>query len=138
MLPDAPTGEKLKSDLFDSGFMQGKALREAFTKLRADADEWHAARTAFMTGQLENGRHPDTDPNFWDGYTERPAPGLPTINARDEDNASRPFQWLTPSLVITIVVLAAGVVAALLAVRSAKARRRAALLVKDKIDGEAL
>ena len=33
-----------------------------------------------MVERLKRGRHPDTDPRFWDGYTERPAPGLPRIS----------------------------------------------------------
>lgn len=58
-----------------------KRLDADFDDLRAEADAWHAKRTAFMNERLEQGRHPDTDPHFWDIYHTRPAPELPaTIN----------------------------------------------------------
>jgi hypothetical protein len=82
MLPDAPKGEGLKSLLPRPELVEnGRPLELAFRKLRAEADAWHAARTSFMARRLEEGRHPDTDPRFWDGYAEKPAPGLPTTSA---------------------------------------------------------
>ena len=90
MLPDAPKGEGLKSLLPRPDFVKADLLLDpAFLKLRAEADAWHAARTAFMTKRLKEGRHPDTDPSFWNGYTERPAPGLPTKSVPDAYNAWR-------------------------------------------------
>lgn len=47
-----------------------------FNELRADAEAWQTARTAFMETRLRTGRHPDTDPHFWDGYEDSPAPAL--------------------------------------------------------------
>lgn len=55
------------------------ALRQVFQSLRQEADAWHAARTAFMTSRLDAGRHPDTDPKFWNGYVEPPAPPIPAL-----------------------------------------------------------
>lgn len=44
---------------------------EAFyTKARAEADAWHAARTAYITTRLEQGQHPDTHPDFFDAWAE--------------------------------------------------------------------
>lgn len=78
MLPVAPEGEALKSLLPDSYYVTGsELLAPAFPSLRAEADAWQAARTAFMAARLDAGRHPDTDAHFWDGYTEAPAPSLP-------------------------------------------------------------
>jgi hypothetical protein len=45
-----------------------------FQRLRSEADAWHAKRTEFMLIRLKTGRHPDTDPQFWDGFAETPAP----------------------------------------------------------------
>jgi len=47
-------------------------LEKLFTQIRASADAWQANRTAFMISRLQAGRHPDTDPRFWDGYMETP------------------------------------------------------------------
>ena len=55
-----------------------RLLDPAFVNLRAEADTWQKARTEFMLERLNAGRHPDTDPEFWRGYVESPAPGLPT------------------------------------------------------------
>ena len=39
-----------------------------FPRARRAADEWREHREAFMMERLLAGRHPDTDPAFWDGY----------------------------------------------------------------------
>ena len=63
MLPDAPKGEALKTMLPRPDFVEAdKLLDPAFVELRAEADAWQAARIAFMTRRLKEGRHPDTDP----------------------------------------------------------------------------
>lgn len=51
-------------------------VKEKFSELRAAAEKWQAARTAFMEARLRAGRHPDTDPHFWDGYQDSPTPSL--------------------------------------------------------------
>ncbi len=69
LYPDSPTGEKLKSSLYAPDFVRPDlVLDPAFTKLRLEADEWHARRMEFMNVRLETGSHPDTDPEFWEGY----------------------------------------------------------------------
>ena len=47
----------------------GACWMTAFVKLRAEADAWQKARTEFMMRRLNGGRHPDTDLEFWNGYT---------------------------------------------------------------------
>jgi hypothetical protein len=128
MLPDAPKGDRLKNMLFHSSFMPGKGLDAVFAKLRAEADAWQAARTAFMMSRLKEGRHPDTDPRFWEGYTERPAPGLPRTTPQYGFSAwpdSRRSTRRPPGAVVTVAVLAAGLIAGLLAVRSVKRNTQA-------------
>ena len=49
-----------------------------------------------MLPRLEAGRHPDTDPTFWDGYVEKPPPSIPSVLA--SVGATRPW-W--PSRVMT-------------------------------------
>jgi tetratricopeptide (TPR) repeat protein len=86
-------------ELIDAG--KGSMLPDpAYAKLRAEADAWQAARTAFMMERLKAGRHPDTDPHFWDGYTERPAPGLPTMSVPEAYDSWRRMQERIGLLVV--------------------------------------
>lgn len=64
--------------------------REEFTRLRAEADQWQAHRTEFMMTRLKAGRHPDIDPDFWNGYTEAPAPEV-----RDQPYVTTPKGRMT-------------------------------------------
>jgi hypothetical protein len=50
-----------------------------YARLRKEAEQWQAKRTAYMMVRLRAGRHPDTDPTFWAEYKETPAP--PIYNA---------------------------------------------------------
>ena len=122
MLPDAPKGEALKAMLPQPDFVEAeKLLDPAFAKLRAEADAWQAARTAFMTRRLKEGRHPDTDRDFWDGYTERPAPGLPAISVPEHYNARlRMRERLSLLVILGVPVL----VVVWLVGRSVRAGRR--------------
>jgi hypothetical protein len=98
-------------------------LDPAYKQFRAEADAWQEARTAFMMERLKAGRHPDTDPQFWNGYTERPAPGLPATSVPMAYNSWRRMR-------VRIVPLAVLGVPAFLVVwlvgRSVRARRRKA------------
>ena len=112
MLPDAPEGRCPQGDAPPARFRAGRqAARAGVRDLRAEADAWQVARTAFMTGRLNEGRHPDTDPHFWDGYTERPAPGLPvnsvpeTIPCGEDVGGARPVRDIgVPSLLVVLLV----------------------------------
>lgn len=52
-------------------------VRAWFTAARRAADLWTEARRTYAAAQIAAGRHPDTDPAFWDGFrapagSERP------------------------------------------------------------------
>ncbi len=47
--------------------------------LRTEADAWAKARENFVIERLRQGRHPDTDPKFWDGYAETAPPELSDV-----------------------------------------------------------
>ena len=47
-----------------------------YRMLRREADHWQDSRTGFMLARLSAGRHPDTDPTFWNGYKD---PGPPEL-----------------------------------------------------------
>ncbi|QEF98095.1 hypothetical protein Mal15_21420 [Stieleria maiorica] len=123
-LPDAPKGENLKALLPPPDFVKAELLLDpAYRQLRTEADAWHAERVAFMSRRLQTGRHPDTDPSFWDGYTARPAPELPSSSVPDAYN-----EWMERrrTLVLLVVVgvplLLTGLVLGTWIVRKSKAR----------------
>jgi hypothetical protein len=77
LMPDSPTGEALKQRLNND--LEAQITPDDvhdYRKLRAEADRWQSARTAFMMARLQVGSHPDTDPNFWRGYKDSPPPAL--------------------------------------------------------------
>jgi hypothetical protein len=49
-----------------------------FATLRAEADTWLANKTSYTLDQLRQGKHPDTNPDFWANYHEAPMTKLPT------------------------------------------------------------
>lgn len=125
MLPGAPRGEALKAMLRKPDFvMAEKLLDPAFITIRAEADAWHAARTAFMMGRLKDGRHPDTDPHFWDGYAERPAPGLPTISVPEAYHSWRTARMRESLILLVVLGVPPTLLLTWLIVRWVRARRR--------------
>jgi hypothetical protein len=72
---------KVDENSFGYAYMQPDDTLAAFnkgefTRLRKEADTWHAKRTEFLLAGLKAGRHPDTDTHFWDGYREADAPKI--------------------------------------------------------------
>lgn len=51
-------------------------LAALFSELRLEANNWNATRNFWMQTKLEKGEHPDTNADFWQGYTESPPPSL--------------------------------------------------------------
>ena len=47
-----------------------EAIAQALRQDQESAQAWRAEREAFVLAQLDAGRHPDTDPTFWDGAPE--------------------------------------------------------------------
>lgn len=81
LLPHTPRGKQLKILLDNMWYqMVSKERRPKITAeyktLRAEAGDWQAQRTAYMMARLQAGRHPDTDPAFWQEWQE---PALPSV-----------------------------------------------------------
>lgn len=54
-----------------------RRLESSYALLRREADDWQSKRTAYMTTRLRAGKHPDTDPTFWnDWHDSGPPPAL--------------------------------------------------------------
>jgi tetratricopeptide (TPR) repeat protein len=89
-VPGSPHGEALKRLIDRSRAWLPKnggvedEVRETFRMRRLDADDRHRQRTDFLLARLQAGRHPDTDPNFWEGSAFAPE----TIRNEDHDPTS--------------------------------------------------
>jgi hypothetical protein len=125
MLPDAPKGEALKAFLLRPNFVEADGLLDpAFIKLRAEADAWQKTRTEFMLRRLKEGRHPDIDAGFWEGYTETAAPALPTTSVTTYSNERRALrERLALAVIIGVPTVTAIFFFGLSALRSKRARR---------------
>lgn len=80
-------GDKLEELLKRVGGQMHERTRESadyFAQARKAAEAWQAHRTAFMMERLGAGRHPDTDPAFWQGYQPLPGVELPDLSIRDK------------------------------------------------------
>lgn len=77
--PSSPGGDELAELISVRGFIARDTadIDSFYASARSAADSWHDDRERFMLERLQAGRHPDTDPNFWDGYVEEPAPAVP-------------------------------------------------------------
>ena len=77
--PSSPSGDDLAKLIELHGYIARDVpdIDAYFQRARTAAESWHAHRMEFMLRQLNAGMHPDTDPNFWDGYVEEPAPSMP-------------------------------------------------------------
>jgi len=98
-----------------------RTVERFFAKARAEADEWLAARTAFVLSRLDEGRHPDTDATFWSGYssTSPPTPPGALISGGEQLNRK-----ITGALVLLGLGFATVVVAVILRVRRWLRERR--------------
>ena len=79
LAPGAPMGENLiRAMRLDEGYRDRKSEDEhLYHQLRAEADDWQKKRTDYMMARLTAGRHPDTDPTFWNEYHD---PGPPHLS----------------------------------------------------------
>ena len=49
-------------------------VKSRYDELRQEADSWQQNRTEYLLVRLKAGRHPDTDPGFWNDWHPRPLP----------------------------------------------------------------
>lgn len=74
LLPNSPVGpamaELLSRDVFFIHENDKAGVKADYDAMRKKADAWQTHRTDFMLTRLKQGRHPDTDPAFWQGYVD--------------------------------------------------------------------
>jgi hypothetical protein len=85
------SGKKLETQIINGDYEATNAymgdsnkLQTDFKTLRAEAEEWHAQRIAYMMPRLQAGRHPDWDETFWNEWQEPSAPSLYAPTAREQ------------------------------------------------------
>jgi len=83
-------------------------LQERYKLLRDDADLWQKERTEYLVARLNAGRHPDTDPTFWNDWHPRPMPFLHRpwyVTLFGDDFTNALFRFIVVPGVIAFVVL---------------------------------
>lgn len=89
----------------DYSWIQHESLNETFKKMRAEANAYHARRTDWMLQKLNSGEHPDTNPAFWNGYNETPAPQFSGNDLNYRARFSPALLWLLVPLGASYLVL---------------------------------
>jgi hypothetical protein len=67
-----------------------------FLKARKASIERRKAKDDFMLGRLSAGLHPDTHPDFWDGWKEPVMPALPMQTRWEKVFGPAVATWLDP------------------------------------------
>ena len=86
-------------------------LASMFGELRYEADNWNSNRQYYMTTQLDDGKHPDTNADFWNDYTEKTPPSLKmnwlsrlTMEEEDRDILQQLAIWFLGASVLLLGV----------------------------------
>ena len=66
LAPDSPDSYSVA----EGGLQFSGHVKKWFRKARRAADSWQAARDRYIGDQIAAGKHPDTHPDFWDGFDE--------------------------------------------------------------------
>ncbi len=87
-----------------------------FKRARAEADNWHRARMDYFEARFAEGKHPDTDPDFWRDFSyRRQPPSFPF-----ELNGHRAVH----SVIMTFILVPMTIVACLVLARAIRWRKR--------------
>lgn len=78
-------------------------VHDNFLRFRKNADQFQDKLNQFVNSQLQKGKHPDTDPKFWDGYT--PVEHLEVSDLSLPQNAKF---WLHKNVALVIIAVVFG------------------------------
>jgi len=92
-----------------------KDVEPWFQRARQAADERQESRWTYLRKGLAEGRHPDTDPDFWKGWNEPKFPSLPGLS---------PLQFISSPEGITLALITAVILLITLWIISALRRIR--------------
>jgi hypothetical protein len=86
-LEDAIASAHLWNDMWWAPEESPQQLRSVYDRLRAEAEVYQQRRTDYMMQRLQAGRHPDTDPTFWNEWHDA---GPPPVRVE----VAQPLRWL--------------------------------------------
>lgn len=89
-----------------------EARRATFAEARRAADNWVQRRNQHMLARLEGGRHPDTDPGFWQGWdaaVETPPMTVTTTTGNPEPEVSNMLVTAGTAALVVLLFTLAGV-----------------------------
>ncbi|MGO8671198.1 MAG: hypothetical protein ACLQVD_07540 [Capsulimonadaceae bacterium] len=114
--------EVLSPDTYDE-LLRGEYTQDFvddYHKLRAEADDWEAKRTAYMMARLTRGDHPDTDPQFWAGFHDYGPPKIVPgyVMAWQQRENMENLEWITLFSVFVVAALWSGAIIVVRRVRS--------------------
>ena len=102
------------------------AIPPWFHQARAAAQKRLAAKTAFMQQRFAAGQHPDTHPDFWQGWTEPTMPAVPQTKLEQRLGISL-AAWFsdTHTIIGMVAILCAGAVVSIYVILLLRRRKRA-------------
>lgn len=87
---DAPAARGLKRAMgvHLGAIYERDAAERLYSELTSQADTWRQSRLMYLEANLKNGRHPDTEPAFWGGWSQQePGVVLPALPQEPKDPA---------------------------------------------------
>ncbi len=105
------------------------AVADWFARARTAADRWNSEREAFMVPRLREGRHPDWDPTFWDGFAPSADAAAPSMFRADWNafwGEAFTQTWSGPGVLVQIVLPIVAAPAALVIWTLRRRRRKRA------------
>jgi hypothetical protein len=82
-------------------------VKKWFGTLRREANEWAEKREAYMMERLKQGRHPDTDSNFWSEWKDEGPPEIPVPLVNWAGLAWPQILLVTAAVLLCIAAIAA-------------------------------
>jgi tetratricopeptide (TPR) repeat protein len=109
IVPNTPKSKELEKILYLEPFVQNeKEVAKQYDAMREQAEIWQTRRTLYMQRLLREGKHPDTDDDFWSGFLYNPMKA--DIVHPEKENAKNLFFPLIISLVAIVFILVFGIV----------------------------
>lgn len=100
-----------------------RIIEQTYPALRREAEAWQGRRTAYLMARLRAGRHPDTDPAFWNDFRDAGPPSL-ALSWLEQVRWNLQDPHFVSHLAANAFLAAAGLLPVALLARYLRARRR--------------
>ncbi len=105
-----------------------QTLDAFYPRLRAEAEDWNKNRVQWMESQFAQNKHPDTNPNFWDGWKNAAPPSLDVAWFNERASTQRPINNSVLLFKVIVFGVPALLIAALVWFRGHRAKRKTSLV----------